>query len=185
VSRDQTQADFDSYFSEMPWMALPFSDRVRAKQIAQELGVAGIPSLVLLDCQGKVIHSQGREVVLGDPSGSWIPQPIASAEPIQPAAMGATEPRIAMFAVGCFWMLQLAMQRTDGVISSAVGYAMGQDPEPSYADVCQAGPNGHAEVVQVEYDSNVVTYQQLVRVFFDSNEHDRGAFNQRRLINRR
>jgi len=72
VSSDQDQASFDDYFSQMPWLALPYNQRERKDNLSSQHGVSGIPSLVLLDKQGSVITTDGRSVVLSDPSGSWI-----------------------------------------------------------------------------------------------------------------
>merc|ERR1711865_348439 len=81
VSSDQDQAGFDDYFSQMPWLALPYNQRERKNNLSSQHGVSGIPSLVLLDKQGNVITTNGRSVVLSDPSGSWIGSAAADQEP--------------------------------------------------------------------------------------------------------
>lgn len=73
---------------------------------------------------------------------------------------------IATFAGGCFWGLELAMQRVPGVISTHVGYTQGPVLKPTYEAVC-SGSTGHTEAVQVYYDANEVGYKELVQVFFD------------------
>jgi peptide-methionine (S)-S-oxide reductase len=75
----------------------------------------------------------------------------------------------AIFAAGCFWGVEQAFRDTDGVIATAVGYSGGSKANPSYHDVC-SGTTGHAEVVMVEYDPEKVSYEQLLRVFFDNHD---------------
>lgn len=72
---------------------------------------------------------------------------------------------IATFAAGCFWGVQAALDGVKGVLSSAVGYMGGVDGKITYEMVC-TGRTGHAEVVQVVFDSDVVTYKTLVEKFF-------------------
>jgi peptide-methionine (S)-S-oxide reductase len=71
----------------------------------------------------------------------------------------------ATFAGGCFWCLETAFHRLRGVIEGESGYSNGTHPAPTYEAVC-SGQTGHAEVVRVRYDPDVVTYKQLLEVFF-------------------
>ncbi len=71
----------------------------------------------------------------------------------------------AMFGAGCFWGVETAFRRVAGVEEVAVGYSGGATENPTYQDVCAHG-TGHAEVVLVDYDSAVVTFEQLCEVFF-------------------
>jgi peptide-methionine (S)-S-oxide reductase len=71
----------------------------------------------------------------------------------------------ATLAGGCFWCLDAAYRRLRGVKSVLSGYAGGQVPNPSYEAVC-TGRTGHAEVVQLEFDPSVITYRELLEVFF-------------------
>ena len=73
---------------------------------------------------------------------------------------------VATFAGGCFWGLQLALDREPGVVDSCVGYTQGGQAHPTYAEVC-AGTTGHAEAVLVAYRAQSVTYARLAEVFFD------------------
>lgn len=73
---------------------------------------------------------------------------------------------IATFGAGCFWGVESAFRRVEGVTSTSVGYAGGTLANPTYQDVC-TGKTGHAEVVQVEFDPAVVSYGRLLDVFFD------------------
>ncbi|GBF92927.1 peptide methionine sulfoxide reductase [Raphidocelis subcapitata] len=74
--------------------------------------------------------------------------------------------KLATFAGGCFWGLELAYQREPGVVSTTVGYTGGRDPAPTYDSVCM-GFTGHTEAVQVTYDPKEVTYERLLDVFFE------------------
>jgi peptide-methionine (S)-S-oxide reductase len=76
---------------------------------------------------------------------------------------------IATFGAGCFWGVEAAFRRIDGVTDAAVGYAGGHTENPSYRDVCSHG-TGHAEVVQVEYDPARVSYDALLEAFWDMHD---------------
>jgi peptide-methionine (S)-S-oxide reductase len=80
----------------------------------------------------------------------------------------------ATFGAGCFWGVEAAFRQVKGVVSTAVGYSGGHSPNPTYEDVC-SGRTGHAEVVQVEYDPGQVTYDDLLKVFWDN--HDPTTLN--------
>jgi peptide-methionine (S)-S-oxide reductase len=71
----------------------------------------------------------------------------------------------ATFGGGCFWCIEAAFERVRGVRETVSGYAGGHTDDPSYRDVC-AGTTGHAEVVQVTYDPEAVSYEELLEVFF-------------------
>lgn len=75
----------------------------------------------------------------------------------------------AYLALGCFWGAERLYWRLDGVWTTAVGYQNGTTPNPTYEEVC-SGATGHAETVLVAFDPNVVSYAQLLEVFFT--EHD-------------
>lgn len=80
----------------------------------------------------------------------------------------------ATFGAGCFWGIEAAIRKIEGVASTTVGYAGGSFKDPTYEDVC-SGKTGHAEVVQVEYDPSKVSYEELLRVFW--NIHDPTTLN--------
>ncbi|MDP2713909.1 peptide-methionine (S)-S-oxide reductase MsrA [Rheinheimera sp.] len=71
----------------------------------------------------------------------------------------------ATFGAGCFWCLEAAMNQLNGVIQALSGYMGGSADSANYRRVCD-GDTGHAEVVQVEFDDSIVSYQQLCLVFF-------------------
>ena len=71
----------------------------------------------------------------------------------------------AMFGAGCFWGVEDAFRKVEGVRSTAVGYAGGRTENPTYEQVC-SHTTGHAEVVLVEFDPAVVPYERLVETFF-------------------
>ena len=84
-----------------------------------------------------------------------------------PASVARTE--TAIFASGCFWGTQYHMQRAAGVISTRVGYTGGHVDNPTYKQVC-TDRTGHAEAVEVVYDSSKITYEQLVKLFFETHD---------------
>jgi peptide-methionine (S)-S-oxide reductase len=81
--------------------------------------------------------------------------------------------RLATFGMGCFWGAEKMFWQLPGVFSTAVGYAGGVTPNPTYREVC-SGLTGHTEVVQVVFDPRVVTYDQLLKVFWESHDPTQG-----------
>ena len=77
--------------------------------------------------------------------------------------------RTAIFGAGCFWGVEAAFRRIDGVLKTRVGYAGGDVEHPSYEQVCYSD-TGHAEVVEVTYDEEKVPYERLLATFWA--EHD-------------
>lgn len=88
----------------------------------------------------------------------------------------------AVFALGCFWGAERVFWQLDGVFSTAVGYAGGHTPNPTYQEVC-SGMTGHTEVVIVFFDPSKISYNRLLEVFWESHDptqgmrqgHDRGT----------
>mmetsp|Transcript_62498 Transcript_62498/g.85885 ORF Transcript_62498/g.85885 Transcript_62498/m.85885 type:complete len:185 (-) Transcript_62498:189-743(-) len=78
---------------------------------------------------------------------------------------GAASLARADFAIGCFWGVELAFQRVNGVVATKVGYTQGSKLSPTYNEVC-SGSTGHTEAVQVMYDPKEVTYETLLDVFW-------------------
>jgi peptide-methionine (S)-S-oxide reductase len=80
---------------------------------------------------------------------------------------------LAMFAMGCFWGAERKFWELSGVYSTAVGYAGGSTPNPTYREVC-SGMTGHAEVVRVAFDPKVVSYEKLLKVFWENHDPTQG-----------
>ncbi|MDJ0689490.1 MAG: peptide-methionine (S)-S-oxide reductase MsrA [Xenococcaceae cyanobacterium MO_188.B32] len=81
--------------------------------------------------------------------------------------------KMAMFGLGCFWGAERKFWQQEGVYSTAVGYAAGYTPNPTYQEVC-SGMTGHNEVVLVVYDPNVISYEDLLKVFWESHDPTQG-----------
>jgi peptide-methionine (S)-S-oxide reductase len=79
----------------------------------------------------------------------------------------------AVFGLGCFWGAERKFWQLDGVLSTAVGYAGGYTPNPTYEEVC-SGRTGHTEAVLVVYDPQRVTFDDLLRVFWESHDPTQG-----------
>ncbi|XRQ06427.1 peptide-methionine (S)-S-oxide reductase MsrA [Actinomadura welshii] len=80
---------------------------------------------------------------------------------------------IAEFALGCFWGAERVFWQTPGVISTAVGYQGGYTPNPTYEEVC-SGQTGHTETVRVVYDPTKISYDELLRVFWEAHDPTQG-----------
>ena len=72
----------------------------------------------------------------------------------------------ATFGAGCFWGVEAAFQKINGVKKTTVGYMGGKTKNPTYEDVC-TDETGHAEVVQIQFDEKIVTYSELLDVFWE------------------
>ena len=79
----------------------------------------------------------------------------------------------AIFAMGCFWGAERKFWEADGVYTTAVGYAGGYTPNPTYQEVC-SGRTGHTEAVLVVFDPNVISYEQLLRIFWENHDPTQG-----------
>jgi peptide-methionine (S)-S-oxide reductase len=101
-----------------------------------------------------LLHAQARERTAA-----------MTARPTDPPARAGSE-EVAVFAGGCFWGVEGVFEHLEGVKSATAGYAGGTVASPSYEDV-SSGATGHAESVRVVYDPAVVSYEQLLEVFFN------------------
>jgi peptide-methionine (S)-S-oxide reductase len=90
---------------------------------------------------------------------------------LEPPFPAGTE--LATFGMGCFWGAERIFWKQRGVYSTAVGYAGGVTPNPTYQEVC-SGRTGHAEVVRVVFEPGVVSYEALLRLFWESHDPTQG-----------
>jgi len=99
----------------------------------------------------------GRHYVLGTPLEGPFPDGVQTA----------------IFGMGCFWGAERSFWQTDGVYTTAVGYAGGITPNPTYEEVC-SGRTGHSEVVLVAFDTAKTTYQEMLRLFWEGHDPTQG-----------
>ena len=83
------------------------------------------------------------------------------------------EMELAMFGMGCFWGVERKFWQAPGVFTTAVGYAAGQTPNPTYEEVC-SGRTGHNEVVLVVFDPKVTSYEALLKIFWEGHDPTQG-----------
>ena len=114
----------------------------------------------------------GDEALPGRPTAMPVPERHeVLGGPLRPPYPAGTE--VAEFALGCFWGAERKFWQTPGVVSTAVGYEGGFTPNPTYEEVC-SGRTGHAEAVRAVYDPTRVTYQDLLKVFWESHDPTQG-----------
>jgi peptide-methionine (S)-S-oxide reductase len=108
--------------------------------------------------------------------GREVKMPVAAAHYVNGHPLQAPFPagmQQALFGMGCFWGAERKFWELKGVCSTAVGYAAGQTPNPTYHEVC-SGMTAHAEVVLVVFDPSVISYDELLRVFWESHNPTQG-----------
>lgn len=109
----------------------------------------------------------GRDKSMPIPSSHFI-----NGNPMKPPYPENME--IAMFGMGCFWGAERKFwQLEKGIYITAVGYSAGFTPNPTYEEVC-SGMTGHNEVVRVVYDPQIITYQTLLKVFWENHDPTQG-----------
>jgi peptide-methionine (S)-S-oxide reductase len=108
----------------------------------------------------------GRETKMPVPERHFV-----NGRPLEPPFPDGLEQ--AVFGMGCFWGAEKALWDIPGVFTTAVGYAGGFTPNPTYDEVC-SGLTGHAEVVLVVFDPAVVSYEELLKVFWESHDPTQG-----------
>ncbi len=114
--------------------------------------------VVLVLSASAVVFVGGKPVVKPE-------QPVATEPtPLPPAGMAT-----ATFGSGCFWCTEAVFQRLKGVQSVVSGYSGGSVKNPTYEEVC-TGTTGHAEAIQVKYDPNVISYDELLEVFWKTHD---------------
>ncbi len=109
---------------------------------------------------------KGRETPLAVPDRHFV-----NGHPLKPPFPRGLER--AVFALGCFWGAERKFWSVPGVYSTAVGYAGGHTPNPTYDEVC-SGRTGHTEAVLVVYDPKVVSFDALLKVFWESHDPTQG-----------
>ncbi len=108
----------------------------------------------------------GRSAAMPVPEGHFV-----NGHPLSPPFPEGLEQ--AVFAMGCFWGAERKFWEAPGVFTTAVGYAGGYTPNPTYEEVC-SGRTGHAEAVLVVFDPEVIAYEQLLRIFWESHDPTQG-----------
>jgi len=113
-----------------------------------------------------------EEALPGRPSRMPVPKGhFVNGAPLRPPfPEGAL---LALFGMGCFWGAERKFWLAPGVISTSVGYAGGHTPNPTYEEVCSGG-TGHAEVVRVVFDPARVSYEELLRLFWEDHDPTQG-----------
>ena len=81
---------------------------------------------------------------------------------------------IAVLALGCFWGPEIKFSKIDGIIKTEVGYCGGNTPNTTYKEVC-TGDTNHAEVVKLDFDEKIITYEKILKIFFQI--HDPTTLN--------
>ena len=108
----------------------------------------------------------GREERMPVPAHHFV-----NGHPLQPPFPAGMQ--VAMFGMGCFWGAERKFWQAPGVYSTAVGYAAGLTPNPTYREVC-TGLTGHNEVVLVAFDPGKTSYDDLLRVFWENHDPTQG-----------
>jgi peptide-methionine (S)-S-oxide reductase len=108
----------------------------------------------------------GREARMPVPNEHYV-----SRAPLKPPFPDGYQQ--AVFGLGCFWGAERRFWQTPGVFTTAVGYAGGLTPNPTYEEVC-SGRTGHAEVVLVVFDPKRISYAELLKVFWESHDPTQG-----------
>lgn len=104
------------------------------------------------------------------------PMPVAARNVVLDAPMTppfAETSEVAIFGLGCFWGAERRFWQQPGVVSTAVGYSAGYTPNPTYEEVC-SGRTGHNEVVLVVFDPDAISYEELLKVFWESHNPTQG-----------
>ena len=125
-----------------------FMSRTKSEMISQDAALPG---------RSSAIPTEGTHFVLGCPLNAEVPEGMEAA----------------MFGMGCFWGVERMFWKLDGVHSTMVGYAGGYTPNANYEEVC-SGKTGHNEVVRVVYDPKRISYDDLLRTFWEGHDPTQG-----------
>lgn len=127
-----------------------------------------------------VLFGFGKKLSIPSPDealpGRSEPMPVPSkhyvnGNPLKPPFPAGLE--TAVFGLGCFWGAERKFWQTEGVYTTAVGYAAGATPNPTYREVC-SGMTGHNEVVLVVFDPNAISYEGILKIFWESHDPTQG-----------
>ncbi|MCB5307201.1 peptide-methionine (S)-S-oxide reductase MsrA [Yersinia massiliensis] len=107
--------------------------------------------------------------------GRLTPMPVATLHVVNGHSMTHVPDgmEVAIFAMGCFWGVERLFWQQPGVYSTAAGYSGGYTPNPTYHEVC-SGRTAHAEVVRVVFDPTIISYQQLLQIFWENHDPAQG-----------
>ncbi|MFC4148292.1 peptide-methionine (S)-S-oxide reductase MsrA [Micromonospora mangrovi] len=108
--------------------------------------------------------------------GRPLPMPVSDRHEVLPSSLKGPFPegaQVAVFGMGCFWGAERLFWTLPGVLTTSAGYAGGSTPNPTYEEVC-SGMTGHAEVVQVVYDPAKISYEDLLKVFWENHDPTQG-----------
>ena len=108
----------------------------------------------------------GRDATMPVPAQHYV-----NGHPLEPPFPDGLEQ--ALFAMGCFWGEERKFWEAPGVYTTAVGYAGGYTPNPTYEEVC-SGRTGHAETVLVVFDPNVTSYEDMLKIFWEAHDPTQG-----------
>ena len=127
---------------------------------------------MLWTTERKIRMPKPEEALPGRSETMRVPERhFVNGHPLQPPFPDGLE--TAMFGLGCFWGAERMFWPVDGVYTTAVGYAGGFTPNPTYEEVC-TGLTGHNEVVLVAFDPKVVSYERLLKVFWEAHDPTQG-----------
>ena len=123
---------------------------------------------------------QSRKAAMPAPQdalpGRSEPLPVRGPHFVNGASIAPPYPdgtELALFGLGCFWGAERCFWQLPGVVTTAVGYAAGYTPNPTYGEVC-SGLTGHNEVVRVVFDPDQISFAELLRVFFEAHDPTQG-----------
>ena len=120
----------------------------------------------------KIAMPTAEEALPGRSASMPVPEKhFVNGNPLSPPYPDGLE--LALFGLGCFWGAERKFWQQDGVFSTAVGYAAGLTPNPHYREVC-SGMTGQNEVVRVVFDPAVVSYEALLKLFWESHDPTQG-----------
>ncbi|MBI3608973.1 MAG: peptide-methionine (S)-S-oxide reductase MsrA [Nitrospirae bacterium] len=127
---------------------------------------------MLWTTERKIRMPKPEEALPGRTENMPVPERHAvNGHPLRPPFPDTME--MAMFGLGCFWGAERKLWQIEGVYTTAVGYAGGVTPNPTYEEVC-TGLTGHNEVVRVVFDPKLVSYERLLKVFWEAHDPTQG-----------